>query len=134
MLRLTGFTFATFIALCSESPSPTHDVAPATRDSRPATVDVRELIAAAHGAPPVVCALAAQAVDGWGSWNDAPVTPLPRPGRRESRHERLATDDVQFLLSNLGAGDACVSELAVRLLASDESEAVTDGLVRNLAA
>src|SRR2546430_12699619 len=43
-----------------------------------APLDITALLTAAHGAPPLICALAAQAVRGygWGDWSDAPSTPL----------------------------------------------------------
>lgn len=132
MLRTT--LLAALIALCSESPSPVHDVGLAARYLRPATHDdVHALITAAHGASPLLCSYAVHSVGngGWG-WDNAPVTPLPHDERRSSRFEPLAPDDVQFLLTNIGSGDPCVSEIAVRLLAGDESPAATDGLIRNL--
>src|SRR5688572_32206044 len=44
-----------------------------------AQVDVTALLTAARGAPPIICALAAQSLRnyGWGDWSDdAPSTPL----------------------------------------------------------
>src|ERR1041384_541474 len=73
--------------------------------------NIRDLIAAAQGAPAEVCGLAADAVDnGWGAVNDAPVTPL---GHRLPRHTRgrrrydISADDVRYLLESLSTRDAC---------------------------
>lgn len=141
MFRLAGFAFAALVTLCPESPGAAHDSRLTTSVSRlasrvpgPASADVQALIAAARGAPPMLCALAAHSVGngGWG-WSDAPVTPLPHADRRSARADSIAPADVQFLLDNLGGGDACVTEIAVRLLASDDSGPAVDGLIRNLA-
>lgn len=100
--------------------------------------NIRELITAARGAPAAVCGLAADAVgSGWGgAFSDAPVTPL---GRRLPRHTRghrrydMSSDDVRFLLENLSTGDACVRELAVRLLGTQGGDEVGPGLLQRLA-
>src|SRR5574338_494655 len=123
---------AAIIGFCTESPRLSHDARFSTLDPRPGT-DVHALVTAAHGASPLLCSYAARSVGnvGWG-WNDAPATPLPHADRRSSRFGPLAPADAQFLLDSLGAVDPCVRELAVRLLASDESDAATDGLIRRL--
>ena len=140
MLRLTGLTLATFLAFCPDAPQPfsralasASAVDPSAK-SVDSSADVRTLIAAAHGASPLLCSYAVHAVGngGWG-WDNAPATPLPHPERRSSRSEPLTPDGVQFLLASLGGNGPCASELAVRLLANDESAAVTDGLIRTLA-
>ena len=124
---------ATAIAFCTESPTPYL----AASSQRPAAsdADVHALITAASGASPLLCSYAVHSVGngGWG-WDNAPVTPLPHDERRSARFEHLAPEDVQFLLGNIGSDDPCVSEMSVRLLASDESPAAIDGLIRNLGA
>src|SRR4051812_31125028 len=52
-----------------------------------APLDITALLTAAHGAPPMICALASQAVRnyGWNDWTDAPVTPLSSVGSVRSR-------------------------------------------------
>lgn len=132
MLRLT--ILATFVALCSEPPSAIHDAGLVTRDAQDTASDAHALITAAAGASPLLCSYAARSVGngGWG-WLDAPVTPLPHADRRSARSDSLTPDDVAFLLTKVGNTDPCVSELAVRLLASDESDAAVMGLSRNLA-
>ena len=107
--------------------------------------DVGALLTAAHGAPPIICALAAQAVrnNGWGGWSDAPSTPLPRTilpdarSRRRSHDEdgedkALSTADVQRLFEGLASDDACVRELSVRLVARAEDSLVVPGLTTRL--
>jgi hypothetical protein len=101
--------------------------------------NIRDLIAAAQGAPAVVCDLAADAVgNGWGGGAaDAPVTPLgdhrlPRHSRGHRRYD-MSADDVRFLLESLSQKDACVQELAVRLLGTRGGDEVGPGLLERLA-
>jgi HEAT repeat protein len=99
--------------------------------SAPVSDYVRELIEAAHGAPPALCACAATAVQNTWGWSDAPASPLGRAfGAR--RRQRLSDEDVRFLLTSLDTPDPCVRELAVRLLANDERDEVVAGLVQRL--
>jgi HEAT repeat protein len=94
---------------------------------RAAPLDITALLTAAHGAPPLICALASQAVRGygWGDWNDAPATPLSSVGSirtRDINESKLSTDDIDKLLTGLASDDACVRELSVRLLAGGRNE------------
>lgn len=94
---------------------------------RAAPLDITALLTAAHGAPPMICALASQAVRGygWGDWNDAPVMPLSSVGAargRDMNERRLSTDDVEKLLTGLASDDACVREISVRLLGGQRNE------------
>ena len=89
----------------------------------------------ARNAPAPLCALAVAAVGnyGWGRWSDAPVTPLapvrqPRERRGRKGRDSVSTADVTFLFENLQIDDACVRELAVRLLANAEESQVATGL------
>ena len=130
MLRLTNLALAALATVSAGRPR----TAPAPISLDPSQ-DVRELLAAARGAPPVLCALAAGAVGNqWGGWSDAPVTPLGRPDSRGSRPRgREATPaDARFLLESLATGDPCVRELAIRLLAGLERQEVTPGLLERL--
>jgi HEAT repeat protein len=100
-------------------------------------VDVAALLAAARGAPPAICSLAADAVRGygWGDWSDAPSTPLPRTEslRRSDRDGTpLPAADIQRLLEALGSDDACVRELSVRVLGHQDGEPVVSGLLSRL--
>jgi hypothetical protein len=88
--------------------------------------DVGALLAAARGAPPVLCALAARAIGsgnwGWGRGADAPASPLggaladAEGDGRDRSLERLAAPDVERLVGALDTDDACVRELAARVL------------------
>jgi len=92
--------------------------------------NIRALIESARGAPAPLCACAAQAANNWG-WVDAPASPLGRPTRERDRG-RLSDEDVRFLLSSLDTPDPCVRELAVRLVAGAEQNAVATGLLQRL--
>src|SRR5215510_402510 len=68
---------------------------------------IRELIEAAKGAPPALCACAATAVQNTWGWTDAPASPLGRSFG--ARHRiRLSDEDVRFLLTSLDSPDPCV--------------------------
>src|SRR5215471_13475855 len=95
--------------------------------------DIRELIEAARGAPPALCACAATAVqNSWGG-ADAPASPLGRTFGAH-RRQKLSDEDVRFLLTSLDTPDPCVRELAVRLLANDDRAEIVNGLVQRLGA
>jgi HEAT repeat protein len=109
--------------------------------------DVGALLAAANGAPPVICSLAAQAVrnGSWGGGSDIPssalpVVELPRHSRRhrdaddddETPSKELTAADVQQLLQALGSSDPCVRELSVRLIGIADDSLVAPGLVSRL--
>jgi HEAT repeat protein len=91
-----------------------------------APLDVTALLTAAHGAPPLICALAAQSVRGygWGDWSDAPSTPLSGVAirNRDIGDTKLAPADIDKLLAGLASDDACVRELSVRLLGGQRNE------------
>lgn len=81
-----------------------------------ALLDVSALLLAARGAPPVICALAAQAARnyGWGDWNDAPCTPLATVATVRSGdggNGQFPAADVDRLLEALASTDGCVREL-----------------------
>lgn len=108
----------------SESPSP--------------ALDVGALLDAAHGAPPVICALAAHAIrnGGWGYWSDAPSTPLARAGaefERDPGRNKLSAADEDRLLAGLASDDACVRELSVRLLGGETGDRIANALETRLA-
>lgn len=155
MPRLSLFALAATVATWSSAPAdvpgadgavnasglapvviavPPAEPAPSRSVSTPASRDVRALITAAHGAAPALCAYAARAIGGWGNGLDAPATLLPPIGDRHSRRDPLPAADVQFLLQALGDSDPCPRELAVRLLAQEDDDAVTTGLLERLAA
>ncbi|MEO8337514.1 MAG: HEAT repeat domain-containing protein [bacterium] len=95
-----------------------------------APVDITALLTAARGAPPMICAIASQAVRGWGwgDYNDAPATPLSGVAsirNRDLNDSKLSTEDVDKLMTGLASDDACVRELSVRLLGSQRNESTT---------
>ena len=115
MLRSVALTLAAVLIARVHEPRVT---------AAPGDQDIHQLITSARNAPPPLCALAVAAVGnyGWGRWTDAPVTPLaparlPRERRGKGR-DSVSTADVAFLFENLQIDDACVRELAVRLLAN----------------
>jgi HEAT repeat protein len=108
-------------------------------DQRGGRIDVVALLGAARGAPPMICALASRAVRGygWGGGSDAPATPLASVVtlmRDDFNDDRLTTADVQQLLAGLASDDACVREMAVRLIGTQRGEAVGAELVSRLSA
>ena len=74
MLRILGvLTTAALMATAGREPS-----APSVRAAskeRAAAIDVAALLAAARGAPPLICGLAAQSIGNgdWGWWSDVPA-------------------------------------------------------------
>ena len=73
----------------------------------------------------MICALASRAVRGygWGGGSDAPATPLASVvtlTRDDFDDDRLTAADVQQLLAGLASDDACVREMAVRLIGTQK--------------
>jgi len=92
-----------------------------------ASIDVAALLTAARGAPPAICSLASRAIRsyGWGDRNDAPSTPLASFASSVSddfEREQFPPEDVQRLLAGLSSDDACVREMAVRLIGIQRCE------------
>ena len=111
MHRILGVVAAAMVASMNGAgaASYSHDY----NAARAAPIDVAALLTAAHGAPPMICALAAQAVRGygWGDWNDAPSTPLSAVASfrgRDMNDSKLATADIDRLLAALASDDTCV--------------------------
>ncbi|MEO8575316.1 MAG: HEAT repeat domain-containing protein, partial [Gemmatimonadales bacterium] len=108
----------------------------AMSDERSA-IDVTALLAAARGAPPIICSLAAQSLRGWG-WGDgadAPATPLPMTVSLrdyEGRDSKLPATDIDLLLSSLASDDPCVREISIRILGRKGTPAVDAGLITRL--
>lgn len=102
-------------------------------------LDVEGLLTAAHGAPPMICSLAANAVGnwGWGNWSDVPSTPLtavatPSRNDDDGYSDALPTADLQRLFAGLSSDDACVRELSVRIIGTQKAELVGGELVTRL--
>jgi HEAT repeat protein len=100
-------------------------------------IDVAALLTQARGAPPMICAIASNSIRNWGwgrDW-DAPSSPLAFA--RASTPERFGSEafsaaDLQQLFAGLASDDACVRELAVRLIGTQEAEGVSGELVSRL--
>ncbi|HET8649320.1 MAG TPA: hypothetical protein VFL95_04710 [Gemmatimonadales bacterium] len=113
-------------------------VRPASHDAP--TQPIRDLIAAGHGAPTVLCALASRSVANgiWGGgWANAPDTPLgsanlPQGRRRDDAP--LSDRDRAFLLDSLVSRDDCVRQLDVLLLASYGGDDIAGDLASRLTA
>ena len=114
--------------------------------------DLSALMIAAHGAPPLVCAIAAEAIGDYG-WRNAsggaPKTPLeayayPSRGAQadidmmESESGRgarlLSAEDVKLLMGNLSSDDLCVRDLSVRIVANDRRDETAAALAERLSA
>jgi HEAT repeat protein len=140
MQRILGVLTATMLACMSgEAAARSTDV---TRTSA-APLDVGALLAAANGAPAMICALAAQSVrnGGWNDRSDAPYTPLgDAPSLRDPDEEYRGRNGTQFsaadnekLLAGIASTDACVRELSLRLVAGQRNnETVNTALVTRL--
>jgi len=101
--------------------------------------NVRDLVTAVRGLPAVVCALTAEAAAGWGgrSWMNAPSPPLgAETAERVANFPRgrLTLGDVALLIDSLSTPDACVREVAVRLLGRMEAPVVEERLIERLTA
>ena len=131
MLRVLGLATAVATMWTGAGTSP------AREDGAAGDIDVATLLTAAHGAPPVICSMASQALwnGNFGGGADAPVTPLARVAlRRGDGHGFALTDgEIRQLLEALSSDDACVRELSIRLLGHEEHSAtVREGLLSRL--
>jgi len=100
-----------------------------------ASIDVRGLLQQARGAPPLLCALAAEGLSdrGWGGhWSDAPSPPVGAAtgarARSFPRGDEMVPSEVRFLLDSIASPDACVRELSARLLGRFGGPAVAEQL------
>ena len=111
MLRALGvLTTAALMADAGHAPAATAVRAAPASTSSAVAIDVTALLAAARGAAPLICGLAAQSVGNgnWG-WTDAPAPPLgaaARPQDNDGRRIRDLSDaDVTRLLDALSSDD-----------------------------
>lgn len=93
--------------------------------------DVRGLITQAHGAAPILCAIAADGLSNWGGrWDDAPAPPLGLATRERARSmpdgSELTPSEVRLLSDSVASSDPCVRELSVRLLGRFGGDAVVE--------
>ncbi len=107
----------------------------------PVSLDVRGLLQLAHGAPPLLCGLAAGGLTSgrWGGhWNDAPSPPVGAATgarvRAFPRGDEMVPSEVRFLLDSIASLDACVREFSARLLGSFGGPAVAEQLAALLGA
>lgn len=140
MHRILGVLTATMLACMSgEAAAGTTEAAGGSA----ASIDVGALLAAANGAPAMICALAAQSVrnGGWSDRTDAPYTPLGEaPSLRSGDEDYRGRNGLQFsaadnerLLAGLASSDACVRELSVRLVSGQRNnETVSAALLTRL--
>jgi len=130
-------TVAAVTAFAVSSALPHHTPSPSASDAAP-PIDVAALIAAAHSTPPAMCALAARSVgNGWGSAMDVPAPPLGRDvfqSYDRAEVDRLSQAQVQQLFAAMETSDPCVREIAVRMIAQQDSARVAPGLIERLTA
>src|SRR4051794_33203598 len=143
MQRVLGLTIATF-ALSSLSGAPAAARAGGSitytdleQHEQRAPLDVTALLAAARGAPPMICGLASRAVRnyGWGDRSDAPASPLgsfTTSSGYDFDRGQLPAADVQRLMAGLSSDDACVREMSVRLIGNQKPDAVAGELISRL--
>ena len=105
------------------------------------SIDVRGLLQQAHGAPPLLCSVAADGLGsgGWGGhWNDAPSPPVGAAvsarARAFPRGDEMVPSEVRFLLDSISSQDACVREFSARLLGRFGGPAVAEQLATLLGA
>src|SRR6476646_1593617 len=145
MLRVLGVLSTLALVATSHSTRGTASVigvpddAAAKAAAAPA-IDVAALLTAAHGAPPLICGLAAQSLGNgnWGWGSDIPAPPLGAAGRQESgdrrRMQDLSDADVTRALDALASDDACVREVSVRLVGHQDDKRVAAPLIAKLSA
>jgi HEAT repeat protein len=109
----------------------------ATLDAAPAAGapadGVRELLAAARGVPPIVCALAARSIgQGWSDGADAPVSAGLDTRSPSLSFAGLGDPEILLLANALGSSDPCEREMAVRVIARQPAERVAPSLLTRL--
>jgi HEAT repeat protein len=136
MLRVLGvLTMAALMSNAGHAPP-----APALRvaSAAPAAIDVAALLAAARGAPPLICGLAARSISNgnWGWWSDVPASPLGAATRALDGDRRSIEDlpdaDVTRVLDAMASDDACVREMSVRLVGHQDESRVAAPLISKL--
>src|ERR1041384_53215 len=123
------------VGLCSDGNATTRPAGQPAATTVDEAVMAREVLAAARGAPRILCGLAARAVEA--NYGSGPWTPPIRIEDSSSSlrwalaHER-ATGAVPVLLAGLADTDACVRALAARLIADSKAPAATAGLLQEI--
>ncbi|HUQ99661.1 MAG TPA: HEAT repeat domain-containing protein [Gemmatimonadaceae bacterium] len=148
LMRVIGLAVAAFLFSTGGSPAAAHaylrgDGEGFFRSSQgQGRMDVAALLTSARGAPPLICAMAAQSLRNWG-WGDnsadAPSTPLSSIVSTVNYQLRqnngdLPSEDVDRLMSALSSDDACVRELSVRILGTqNKDDRISKGFIVRLA-
>lgn len=130
--QITAAHSAVVIPGETRNPTPMHMLQQAVRN-------VRGLIAAVRGLPPVVCGLTAEAASGWGgrSGYNAPAPPLGAETAERVANfprARLTPSELRWLIDSLGTSDPCVREVSIRLIGRVNAAIVEDALISRLAA
>jgi HEAT repeat protein len=150
LMRVIGLTVAAFVFSTGGAPAVAHtyvrgdmqDMYDLKEQQQGGRMDVSALLTSARGAPPMICAMAAQSLRNWG-WGDgsadAPSTPLSSivstvNYQLRQNNGELPTEDVEKLMGALSSDDACVRELSVRILGTQrKDERISRGFIVRLA-
>ena len=147
-MRVIGLAVAAFMFSTGGSPAVAHTYVHGDSqdlseiNQQQGRMDVTALLTSARGAPPMICAMAAQSLRNWG-WGDgsadAPATPLSSIVSTVNYQLRqnngdLRVEDVDRLMSALSSDDACVRELSVRILGTQrKDDRISKGFIVRLA-
>jgi HEAT repeat protein len=98
-------------------------------------LSIGELIAAARGASPILCALAAQSIgNGYGGWQPPyPIVAASYAPVRQALREASLESSLPLLLPALDDPDPCVREVGARLLGRQRSTTATTAIASRLA-
>ncbi|MFN2637444.1 MAG: HEAT repeat domain-containing protein [Gemmatimonadaceae bacterium] len=147
-MRVIGLALAAALVSAGGTPSGASAREGATSETareqqQRGSLDVTALLTSARGAPPMICAMAAESVRewgwGWGDANDAPSTPLKTivsavNSQLRMNQGQLATEDIDKLMTGLSSDDACVREISVRLLGTQKkNDQISKGFIVRLA-
>ena len=125
-MSITRILITSLTALTVSGPAP--QIEPAA----PQSID--ELITAARGASPMICALAAQSIgNGGGGWQPPyPIVSTSFTSIRQALREARMESSLPLLLASLGDADACVREIAARLLGHQRDDTAIRGIAARL--
>ncbi len=125
-MTITRIVLTSLAALAVSGPPPQPEPA--------APQSIEELITAARGPSPILCALAAQSIgNGGGGWQPPyPIVPTSTAAIRETLREARLESSLPLLLSALGDADPCVREIAARLLGRQRGTAAVRGIAGGL--
>ncbi|MBX6365102.1 MAG: HEAT repeat domain-containing protein [Gemmatimonadetes bacterium] len=95
------------------------------------TVHARAVLAAARGASPLLCAMAARSLEGWGGgWSAAPIPgdEVVRATLRWTGGERPSAEAATLLAGAVGDADACVRRIGATLAGRSRDPAAVRAL------